>query len=81
YSAAKKKPFLLILDEINMAAAIGLVDKNEVLNLLLHVDPSVTVYLTGRYAPKEFIRIAGYVTKIKPIKFPKNAAAKIGIDY
>ncbi|MBW3004061.1 cob(I)yrinic acid a,c-diamide adenosyltransferase, partial [Candidatus Woesearchaeota archaeon] len=30
----KNKPFLLILDEINLAAAIGLLDKGEVLKIL-----------------------------------------------
>lgn len=81
--AAKKKPFLLILDEINIAASIGLIDKKDVLELIDSLPKETTIYLTGRYAPKEFIRRADYVTEIKSIKCPKDMIlkGKIGIDF
>jgi len=78
-----KKPDLLILDEINLAAAIGMVSKKKVLKLLEKADPKTTIYMTGRYAPKEFIERADFATEIKQIKHPaqKRIPAKKGIEY
>ncbi len=75
--------FLLILDEINLAAAIGLLDKREVLEFIERVPKTTTIYMTGRFAPKEFIKRADYVTKVIPVKHPKidPRKAKEGIDY
>ena len=81
--AVKKKLFLLVLDEINIAARFGLIGKKEVLELLDAVPKQVTVYMTGRYAPKEFVKRADYVTEIKALKHPRldPQKAKKGIDY
>ena len=80
--AAKKKPFLLILDEINLAIAIGLLKLEEVIDFLDKVPSQTTVYLTGRFAPKKLIARADYATQIEPIKHPLLLErAKAGIDY
>ena len=81
--AIKQKPNLLILDEINLATAIGILDKKDVLKLLDDIPKNIAVYLTGRNAPKEFRKRADYVTEIKPIKHPKinYNNPKKGIDY
>jgi len=80
--AIKKKPFLLILDEINIAAAVGLLEVNEIVSFLGSVPKSTTVYLTGRYAPKKLMKRADYVTEIRAVKQPKiSGKGKIGIDY
>lgn len=82
--AVRKKPNLLILDEINIAVRIGLLDINEVLEFLDNVPKNITVYLTGRYAPKRLIKRADYVTEVKAVKHPplkKGQPAKKGIDY
>ena len=78
-----KKPDLLILDEINLAAAIGLLPRKKVLKLLDKASPKTTIYMTGRYAPKEFIERADFATEIKQIKHPaqKRIPAKKGIEY
>lgn len=77
-----KKPFLLVLDEVNIAAASGLLDVNEVIEFLDSVPKTTTVYLTGRYAPKKLIERADYATEIRPIKHPPlKGSGKIGIDY
>lgn len=78
-----KKPDLLILDEINLAAAIGMVPKKKVLKLLDKASPKTTIYMTGRYAPKEFIERADFATEIKQIKHPadKRIPAKKGIEF
>lgn len=79
--ALKKKPHLLILDEINLAAAGGLVDKKEVLELLKKLPKKTDVVLTGRYAPKELIKRADYVNEIVVIHYPKRIKATKGIQY
>lgn len=78
----KTKPFLLILDEINLACVIGLLDTEEVAQWLATVPKSTTIYLTGRFAPKRLIDLAAYVTEIRPVKHPPiTGRAKKGIDY
>jgi cob(I)alamin adenosyltransferase len=80
----KKKPKLLILDEINLAIRTGLLGVDEVINFLDKIPGDVTVYLTGRYAPKKLVQRADYVTKINAVKHPpirKGQPAKRGIDY
>ncbi|MBW2991740.1 cob(I)yrinic acid a,c-diamide adenosyltransferase [Candidatus Woesearchaeota archaeon] len=82
--AVKKKPNLLILDEINLAVKIGLLNVDEVIDFLDKVPKSVTVYLTGRYAPKKLVERADYVTEVRAVKHPpikKRQPAKKGIDY
>ncbi len=81
--ALEKKPDLLILDEINLAAAIGLLPRKKVLKLLDKASPKTTIYLTGRFAPKEFIKRADFATEILQIKHPsqKRMPAKKGIEY
>lgn len=79
--AALKKPFLLVLDEINLAARIGLVKKKEVLELLNNVPVGVHVYLTGRYAPQWLLQRADYVNIVSMKKGPKKLIGERGIDY
>ena len=81
YEAIKKKPFLLILDEINIATRIGLFKPKDVIDLLRAVPKETTVYLTGRRAPPELIKRADYVCEIKDIKRKKGTTNKSGIDY
>lgn len=77
----EKKPDLLVLDEINLAVAIGLIDKKDVLEMLKKVPEKTTVYLTGRRAPKEFIKKADYAVEFKILKMPKKFETKKGITY
>lgn len=79
--AARKKPFLLILDEIDLAVAIGLLDEKEVMQFLDTIPVKTHVYLTGRYATKGLIKRADYVNEIKMIKGPKKLIGEKGIDY
>lgn len=82
--ALKRKPNLLILDEINLAVKTGLLDVDEVLDFLDRVPKNVAVYLTGRYAPKKLVERADYVTEIKAVKHPllkRTDKPKKGIDY
>ncbi len=77
----KERPDLLVLDEINLAVAIGLIGKKDVLEMLRTVPEKTTVYLTGRRAPKEFIKKADYAVEFKVLKMPKKFETKKGITY
>lgn len=76
----KNPPDLLILDEINLAAALGLIDTDEVIRMLRRLPRGVDVYLTGRDAPKELREAADFVTEVGDRKRKKVKARK-GIDY
>ena len=79
----KRKPHLLILDEINIACHIGLLDPTEGIAFLDTIPSRTTVYLTGRFAPKELIDRADFVTEVRQIKHPmvKGIQARRGIEY
>ena len=79
--AAKKKPFLLVLDEINLAVAIGLLDEKKVLKFLDEIPASVHVYMTGRYATPNLVLRADYVNEVVMVKGPKKLVGEPGIDY
>ncbi|MBM3199301.1 cob(I)yrinic acid a,c-diamide adenosyltransferase [Candidatus Woesearchaeota archaeon] len=76
----KQKPFLLILDEINLAASIGLLDKEKVLEVLKKKPKQTNIILTGRYALEEFIRLADISTRVEDEKRTDRKAEK-GIEY
>lgn len=79
--AAKKKPFLLFLDEINLAVAIKLLDDKEVLEFLDEIPTKVHVYMTGRHATPKLIKRADYVNEVVMKKGPKKLTGEKGIDY
>ncbi len=75
----KEKPFLLILDEINVAVHMGLIKAKDLLALLDKAEDT-TVYLTGRNAPKEIVKRADFVVELKEIK-RKDVDARQGIEF
>jgi cob(I)alamin adenosyltransferase len=79
----EKKPKLLVLDEVNLAAAFGLVKVEDVLSLLDEVPPSTIVMLTGRRAPRGLIDRADFVSVIEDVKHPsrEGVPARKGIEY
>jgi cob(I)alamin adenosyltransferase len=80
--ALKKKPNLLILDEINLAAAGGLVKVEDILDLLKNIPKKTIVILTGRFAPDELINRADIVTTVEDIKgMKKRLPARKGYEY
>ena len=76
----KEKPFLIVLDEINLASHIGLVDKEKVIEFLKKLPKNVNVILTGRYAPDEFKKIADVVVVVEELKRKRKKAIR-GIEY
>ncbi len=77
----ERKPQLLILDEINLAAYCGLLDKHEVLAFLDHIPDRTDVIMTGRNAPEEFLERADFVNEVVDVKYPKRMVTKKGIQY
>ncbi len=59
---------ILILDEVNIAAAFNLVSVQELLELMDAKPEEMELILTGRYAPPEIIQKADLVTEMKNLK-------------
>lgn len=74
---------LVIMDEINVAAAWKLIDVDEVVRLIGQKPEDVEVILTGRYADKRIVDMADLVTEMTEIKHPYRTgiSSRKGIDY
>ena len=76
-----EKPHLLVLDEINLAAATGLVEVKDILSLLDGIPEETDVVLTGRYAPAALVNRADFVNLVSDVKSPKEMYGRVGITY
>jgi cob(I)alamin adenosyltransferase len=74
---------LLILDEINNALKLKLVDLEQVLDLLRNKPPLLHLILTGRDAHPEVVEIADTVSEVREIKhaYRKDIEPQPGVDY
>jgi cob(I)alamin adenosyltransferase len=74
---------IIILDEINYAVNLGLVELADVLDLIKNKPQGVTLVLTGNHVKQEIIDAADLVTEMKEIKHPfqRGIRAKKGIDF
>jgi len=74
---------IVILDEVNVAAAWKLIDIDEVIKLIREKPKKVELILTGRYADDKLIDLADLVTDMTKVKHPydKGISARKGIDY
>ncbi len=74
---------ILILDEINNALSLNLVDLEQVLEIIRQKPPRMHLVLTGRDAHPEVIELADTVSEIKEIKhaYRKGIEPQPGIDY
>ena len=74
---------MLILDEINNAVSLKLVDLPQVLDLLGEKPPLLHLVLTGRDAHPEVIARAHTVTEMREVKhaFRQRIEPQKGIDY
>lgn len=77
----RKKPSMIILDEINVAVKFGLLSEKQVHEFLNKVQKSTLVVLTGRYAPQSFVKRAELVIEMKNVKEPKKPVAKKGVAW
>jgi len=74
---------ILILDEINMAVSLKLVDIDQVLELIESKPPLMHLVLTGRDALPDVIKRAHTVTEMKDVKhaYQQGIEPQKGIDY
>jgi cob(I)alamin adenosyltransferase len=74
---------LIVLDEVNLAAARNLVELDEVLRLIDEKPEGVELILTGRQADSKLVKAADLVTEMLKIKHPydEGVAAQEGIEY
>jgi cob(I)alamin adenosyltransferase len=74
---------ILILDEINNALSLRLVDLEQVLEVTRRKPPLLHLVLTGRDAHPQVVELADTVSEIKEIKhaYRKGIEPQPGIDY
>jgi cob(I)alamin adenosyltransferase len=74
---------LVILDELNVAAKLNLITKEDVLSVVEACGDTQNLVITGRDAPEYLLELADLVTEMKEIKHPfqKGIPAKKGIDW
>jgi cob(I)alamin adenosyltransferase len=74
---------LVVLDEINTAAHLGIVGVAEVVEAVRARHPKTEVVMTGRSAPPEFIALADLVSTVNPTKhyFETGQPAREGIEF
>jgi len=73
----------VILDEINVAVSLGLLEKEKVTELLKILPEETDVILTGRGAHDDHIALAHIVTECREVKhhFQEGKKAKKGVEY
>ena len=73
---------IVILDEINIALHMGLLEKKDVLALIKLKPKKIELVLTGRRAHPDIIKLADLVTEMKEKKhyFRKGILARKGIE-
>lgn len=73
---------VIILDELNIAEHMGLIDIGDIIALMEEKPPHVELVLTGRHADPRIIDHADLVTEMKDIKhyFAQGVAAREGIE-
>ena len=74
---------LVVLDEVNLAAAWNLVELDEVVRLIDDKPEDVELILTGRRADSKLVKSADLVTEMLKIKHPydEGVMAREGIEY
>lgn len=74
---------LIIMDEANIAIDMGILDVDEVIDVIKSKPDEMEIVLTGRNAHPKIVEIAHLVSKIEPVKhyWDKGITARKGIEY
>ena len=74
---------VIILDEVNYAITLGLIDVQEIIKIIKENPSELDLVLTGRDVKEEIVELADLVTEMKEIKHPFKSGikAKKGIDF
>ncbi len=80
---SKKIYNIVILDEINIALSLKLLELKEVINIIKRAPKNIELILTGRNAHPRIIKEADLVSEIKDIKhyFKKGVKARKGLEF
>jgi len=83
YAIRSKKWNVIVLDEVNVAVSLGLVRASDVLKVIRREPLNIIVILSGRHAPKSFIRRADLATEMRELKHPfkKGVKARVGFEF
>jgi cob(I)alamin adenosyltransferase len=78
-----RKYDVVILDEVNVAAAWKLIDVGDLIRLIKDRPDKVELILTGRYADPKVIELADLVTDMVKVKHPfdKGILSRKGIEF
>jgi len=73
---------VVIMEEASVAANLGLLSVEDILNIMVEKPKNVELVITGRSADSRIIEKADLVTEMKEIKhyFQKGVKARIGIE-
>jgi len=82
-AAIEKGTDLLVCDEMLDTIIFEILQKEQVLDLMKRCRKKTELVMTGRYASKEFIESADYVTEFVQLKHPyyRGARARKGFEY
>ena len=74
---------IVILDEVNYALKLQLIEERELISMLKTTPSSVNIILTGNYLTDKILDISDLVTEMREVKHPykKGIRAKKGIDF
>jgi len=74
---------ILILDELNYALSMGLLDVNETIEVISSRSANVEIIITGRGTPEALAKIADLVTTAVEVKhhYTRGLSEVEGIDY
>ncbi|MFH1973281.1 MAG: cob(I)yrinic acid a,c-diamide adenosyltransferase [Patescibacteria group bacterium] len=80
---AERRHEIIILDEINIATTLGILEEPDVLRVLETRPSDIELILTGREAPRSFLALADLISEIHPVAhyFSRGTIARKGIDY
>jgi len=76
-----KKWDMVVLDEINVAVRLRLIGVRQVLDVIKNEPQNKIIILSGRWAPKSFIKRADLVTEMKEVKHPFNNGTKAEVGF
>jgi len=73
---------MVILDEVNLAVHLGLIDVDDVTEIIDNKPQAVEIILTGRHAHENLIEKADLVTEMVEVKhyYEKDVQARKGIE-
>lgn len=74
---------LVVLDEINIAVDLNIIDEKDVLETIKNKPENVEIVMTGRNAHKSIMEVADLVSNIQAVKhyYDAGVMAREGIEY